>query len=775
MTNPSLKSATAGIVPMLCLLCFLCLPSLTAEAQETAAAEAPLRNGTGEISGGIEGVVRDADSGELLPLVNIRIVNMLTGTSSELDGSFRLTELPPGRYALSASYVGYGDFLIENIEVIAGRNTRVDFALQSGAVVAGEVVVTAGARSQAIKLAAASIGVITAQQIRERQITTFDQAFDEMPGVAVIRSGGANVQAFSIRGASEVAGGGIGNRVLLLIDGRPSLSPESGGALWNLVPLNSIERIEVVRGAYSSLYGSSAMGGVVNVITRKPTAAPETRLHLNYGAYNAAPRSAEYSRYNDFHTVELSHSRRLKNFSYLLDGSWKQDDGHKEKSGFDLYNFFGKTAWEFKPNHLLQISANANRMYSDAPATWFSRRQAYSVADFKKDDYQDRREFNADLFFSAMPNDRLKYTSRLYHYRNFSQFSFDDNPGNDSTNVNIGKQIVQEYSVRTHRLGNISQVDLFAGDHHYLIAGMDLKSDYVLGVPDIYLYGEHRVFSAGFYVQYEITIGEKLTATAGARFDHYNIIGEVRESNFSPKLALLYKAGPKLSLRTLLAQAFRDPPIAERFIKFEQGGGLRFQPNPGLRPERLTLSAELGAKFDPAPGLSIDAALFYNRYNNLISFQQLSAPLEPLLYQVVNLKEALMQGFEISLRRQWNNWLTMNVAYTYLDARDTSPERINNELAYKVRHTLGMSATASRDKWVLNLNSRYRSRIEEVFIYPGSEPDAVLLFNAKLSFKPSEKRSVYFAVNNIGNAQYEELERYRMPGRSFTTGLELSF
>ncbi|MCB0627341.1 MAG: TonB-dependent receptor plug domain-containing protein, partial [Saprospiraceae bacterium] len=86
------------------------------------------------------------------------------------------------------------------------------------------------------------------------------------------------VQAFSIRGASEVAGGGIGNRVLLLIDGRPALSPESGGALWNLVPLNSVERIEVVKGAYSSLYGSSAMGGVINVITHKPEAEPLTRV-----------------------------------------------------------------------------------------------------------------------------------------------------------------------------------------------------------------------------------------------------------------------------------------------------------------------------------------------------------------------------------------------------------------------------------------------------------------------------------------------------------------
>ena len=730
---------------------------------------------TAKQSGAIEGVVRDAESGEVLPLVNILVLETSTGVSSDLDGSFRIEGLRPGRYALLVSYVGYQDLRTAYVEVPAGLAVQMDIELLPTSLLMNEVVVTANSRSQAIKLAPASIGVVTRQQLRERNLVTFDQAFDEMPGVVVTRSSGANVQAFSIRGASEVAGGGIGNRVLLLIDGRPSLSPESGGALWNLVPLSSVERIEVVRGAYSSLYGSSAMGGVVNVITRKPEAQPETRLHLNYGAYGPAPRSTGYRRYNDFHSIDLSHSKRTGNFSYILDGSWKSDDGHREKTAFELINLFGKANWEFKPGHHLQLSTNYNHMYSDAPAIWLSRRQAYSVADFKKDDYQNRREFNADLYYQAMLGANLKLSSRIYHYRNASHFTFDDDSGNDSTNVNFGKQIVQEYSVRTHRIGNVTQLDLFAGDKHYLIGGVDIKRDYVLGEPDIYLYGEHRVFSAGVYLQDEINISDRLTATAGARYDYYHIIGEVKEANFSPKLALLYKAKPNLSLRMLLAQAFRDPPIAERFTKFTQGSGLAFQPNPGLRPERLVLSAETGFKWEPAPGMSFDAAMFYNRYKGLISFQQVSQPLEPLTFMVVNLSEALMQGFELSYRQRIYDFLTLNVAYTYLDARDISPERFNDELAYKVRHSLGMSATAYYKKIMLHVGSRYRSRIEEVFIYPGSEPDAVFVANARLNYKPAANRTLYVAVNNFNNAQYEELERYRMPGRSFTLGVDLSF
>jgi len=757
-----LQMAWTGLV---CLFC------LTANGQQALSA---VTNVTAEKSGSLGGQVRDAENGEPLPLATVRLSGISSMGIADTAGRFRLTNLTPGAYTLVISYLGFQEKTLENVLIQPGQNTWLDVTLEPVSLPVGEVVVTACLRSQAVKMAPASIGVVTAKQLQERQVTTFDQAFDNMPGVVVTRSGGANVQAFSIRGASEVAGGGIGNRVLLLIDGRPALSPESGGALWNLVPLGSIERIEVLRGAYSSLYGSSAMGGVVNVITRKPESTPQTRLHLNYGAYDPASQTNGYSRYNDFHTAEFSHSRSLGKFSYLVDAGWKSDDGHKEKTGFDLLNLYAKANWEIAPKYSLTLSANANRMYSDAPATWLSNKQAYSVAEYKKDDFQDRREYNADLFFKAMPNDRINYSSRLYHYRNDSRFSFDGDPGNDSTNVNFGKQIVREYSVHTWRLGNVSQIDLLLGDHH-LVAGTDLRWDYVLGTPDTFLYGEHRALGTGVFVQDEFSIWKNLTVTAGIRYDHYQIFGQVRESNFSPKLALLYQIKPDFSLRMLLAQAFRDPPIAERFIKFEQGGGLRFLPNPALRPERLTLSAEFGAKATITPGGTLDVAFFYNRYQDLISFRQLSNPLEPLLYQVVNLKEALMQGVEISYTHQWRNRLTLSVSYTFLDARDISVGRVNDALAYKVRHSLGASATARHGRFTLNLNTRYRSRIEEVFIYPGSEPDAVLVANAKLAYTFSGRHTCYLAVNNFNDAQYEELERYRMPGRSVTLGVDLRF
>lgn len=765
-TTPILRLAT---------ITFLSLRVLLAPAQPGISIATLAAPAQAQTSGSIEGVVRDAENGELLPLVHIRLADTTMGTFTQFDGSFELSGLRPGAHTLVATYVGYEEHRLERAVVRAGEKTTVSIALQPVAVIAGEVVVTATLKPQAVRLAPASIGVVTSKQIRERNITTFDQAFDEIPGVVVTRSSGANVQAFSIRGASEVAGGGIGNRVLLLIDGRPAISPESGGALWNLVPLNSIERIEVVKGAYSSLYGSSAMGGVINVITRKPEVEPEKRLHLNYGFFNRAPASAGYTAFNDFHTIEGSYSRRTGQFAYLLDAGWKANDGHREKSGFNLYNFYGKAAWQFSRNRFLQLSGNVNRIRNDTPATWFSTRQAYSVAPFRLDDYQDRRELNTDLYYYALPNSRAKYSSRFYYYHNYSRFTFDDDPDNDSTNVNIGKQLVAESSVRTQRLGNVSQIDLYTRSSHYIIAGTDAKWDHVAGLPDTVLYGRHQALSLGVYVQDEITFSEKLVATLGARFDHYNILRESIENNFSPKLAMAYNARKGLSFRMLLAQAFRNPAIAERFIKFEQGGGLRFRPNPRLRSEKLVLSVEMGSKVDIAPGASLDVALFYNRYNDLISFQQLSKPLEPLLYEVINLKAAVMQGMELSFHHRVKDFLALNLGYTFLDARDVSEGRINDELAYKVRHTFSASATAYRGPFTFNVNCRYRSRIREVFIYPGSEPDAAFIANAKLNVKIADNYNCYLAVDNIGNEQYEELERYRMPGRSYTVGGVMRF
>ena len=719
----------------------------------------------------LSGRVTDAITGEGLSYVNIHIEHSGQGTTSDLKGNFKLEGLTENQYEITFSMIGFQTIRLEQSSSESGP---ILIQMQPEIYQADEVVISASRKSQSLSLAPASVGIVTKLQMGQAGIKSFDDAFHTTNGIQVTRSSGSNVQALSIRGASEVAGGGIGNRVLLLLDGRPAITPESGGALWNLVPLGAIEKIEVIKGAYSSLFGSSAMGGIVNVITKTPDTIPHTDLHLHYGFYGHAPDYADYDHYNDFYGVDFTHSSRLKKWSYLFNLATKGNDGHRERTSFEMYSGYLKLRYDFSANRRLNISAMYSDIFNDTPASWLNFNKPYSVAEHRKDDTQYRREWNADIHYVAFAHANLKYSVRFFYYDNVSDFVFNGDPDNDSTNVNIGKQYVDEENVDVSRLGHATQFDLSSGDNHYLIGGIELQADYVNGQPDTVLYGEHKAWNIGVYVQDQITLGNQWIITAGIRFDQYKIQNTFSEANVNPKVAAVYSCSKNISVRGLVARAFRNPSIAERYTKFEQGAGLTFKPNPYLRAEKLTFSAEVGGKINLTTKLKFDLAFFYNQYKDLISYQQLAPPGEPLLFEVINLNKATMSGIEVSADYAPFHGLHILTGYTFLDARDASDKRFNDVLPYKSKHTAYLTLLTGYKNFRLSMNARGRSKIDEVFIYPGSEPDGYIILNGKASYAFNTHFSTYFSIANLTDVQYEEIERYRMDGRSFTFGVNYS-
>ncbi len=722
----------------------------------------------------ISGKIIDRDTKELISYANVSVVGTLLGAISDDKGNFKIIKIPAGRYRIKASFIGYEAGFFDPVVVEPGEVTVIDITLSPSQALAEAIIVTASRKEQTASLAPASVGVITSEDIRNKNITTFDQAVETAPSVQIIRSGGANVQAVSIRGSSEVAGAGVGNRVLLLIDGRPALSPESGGALWNLVPTNSIERVEVVKGAYSSLYGSSAMGGVINVITKKPTMTPYTKIHAEYGFYNYAPSYTGYHVFNAYNNIEFSHNQKLSSdFSLVVDAARKSSDGYKEKSAFDMYNVYGKLMYGFSNNRNLQISSNFNLINSDYPGSFLPPLQTYSVASWKKDDRQERREFSSDLYYYAIPSTQIKYSTRFYFYRNFSKYIFNGDPNNDSTNINIGHQYIDEETIKAQRIGNVTQLDYYLSKNHYLIAGTDIQYDFTDAQPGYALYGKHSASNMAGYVQDEIKLNEKLITTVGLRYDYSKIFNGYSDGNFSPKISLVYEILPDWSVRSLFAQAFRNPSIAERYIQYEQGGGITFQQNPNLKSEKLFASYELGTKFKITEFSSYDISLFWNEYKNLISYVPVAG--QSLTFEIQNLSRARMRGFEFNFNLFLQRYFTASFGYTYLDAQDRSKNRTDNTLPYKIKHSFNFSSDAMYDKFSLNVNGRHNGHIREVSIYPGSEPQAFFVLNAKVSYKFLRNQIIYIAVNNITDMQYEEIERYRMPNRSYTIGMMIEF
>jgi outer membrane receptor protein involved in Fe transport len=133
-----------------------------------------------------------------------------------------------------------------------------------------------------------------------------------------------------------------------------------------------------------------------------------------------------------------------------------------------------------------------------------------------------------------------------------------------------------------------------------------------------------------------------------------------------------------------------------------------------------------------------------------------------------------MQGFEISSDYMPWHWLHLQAGYTFLDARDQSEGRVNDVLPYKSKHTGYASASVTYEKLNVFLQARGRSDIHEVFIYPGSEPEGYVIFNSRISYALNKNFSASIGISNLTNVLYEEIERYRMEGRSLTLGVRYS-
>ncbi|MCX6601914.1 MAG: TonB-dependent receptor plug domain-containing protein [bacterium] len=242
----------------------------------------------------IYGRVADAKSGEGLLGVNLQLTEALRGTSSNADGRYHLRVPAAGTWTVRISHIGYRRQQ-QTFTIAEDESLRVDLRLVSDFLPGDEVVVTALARESTARLATTRVEVVGAAEVEERSPGTLDRALDGVPGLEAHRTGGPVVSNLSIRGSSDMLGGGVGNRTLLLVDGKPAIISDTDGASWWLYPDDIIERVEVVKGAYSALYGSNAMGGVVNLLTRSSGPREFTRLHATYGMYQRPPEWMRYT------------------------------------------------------------------------------------------------------------------------------------------------------------------------------------------------------------------------------------------------------------------------------------------------------------------------------------------------------------------------------------------------------------------------------------------------------------------------------------------------
>jgi outer membrane receptor for ferrienterochelin and colicin len=684
--------------------------------------------------------------------------------------------VPPGRYTLIVSRIGHATWRSSPLTVTAGDTTQVRVEMAPVVLQADPIVVTATRIEQTARMAPASVSVVTGDEITNQIPVTFDRAIENVAGLTAFRStGGISTQSISLRGSSDVAGGGVGNRVLLLVDGRPALNSDTGGAFWSLVPVQFVDRVEVVKGAFSSLYGSAAMGGVINVITRRPDYASAGHVEMKLGFFEKAPTNIRYT--DDLQTqseLTADYSGKRNKISYLLSASRKESDGYAQNTGYTFYDLFGKILYDISTERKLDLTLGGGNAENAYPHAWLSSAQPLEVREAYHDDRQEKQYYNVDLHYWGLSGESSRYSMRAYYFHHEQDSYFNDGDPNQDIPGN------EPYGTQTYingdKIGNILQFDTRIGERNRVVVGGDMQIDYVQSAPDSVLYGDRQINNYSLLAQDDITLLNSLAATVGLRYDWNHIVGGRTLDQLSPKIAMVWTPDDEVSVRALYGQAFRAPSIAELYLQEELGGGVAFVPNPNLTAEHLANSYELGVRWSPASIFDLDMAVFRYDYEDLIYWEEISDELGVpyTIYQVRNLNSALMQGIETTLRSTWRT-LTLTANFTYLDAQDTSPDRTDDLLAYRPKYTGAASADYVLGRWTLHGDTRYRSKIEEVFLYPRQAPDAYWVFNGALQFRVSNAWLLNVKGNNLLNEQYEELARYRLPGRNWLFGAQFSF
>src|SRR2546426_3085569 len=266
-------------------------------------------------------------------------------------GHYRLG-VPAGRVILHVTHIGFRP-IVDTVTVAAGDSLERNYLLPAAAVELQPTIVTAAKRSQLLDRAVTSVVLVSDSDLAHRAVATVDEAVNRAPGVLFLNG------QVNIRGSSGFVEG-LGSRVLLLVDGVPANQGDRGGIDWDMVPLAQVERVEVVKGAGSSLYGSSAFGGVVNLITHEIPVGWHGRVRATGGAYANPP--ADAWRFRDYTgglgglDVTGSYGTEAVRGSLTLGG--RHSDGYREQDRSDQWETAGKAEWLPQPGTRVTASGS---------------------------------------------------------------------------------------------------------------------------------------------------------------------------------------------------------------------------------------------------------------------------------------------------------------------------------------------------------------------------------------------------------------------------------
>ena len=701
-------------------------------------------------SGSIRGKII-TDKNEPLANANIIISGTQEGTSSMSDGVFEIKNVPYGAHVLEISLIGYSR---RTVPVTLNANTKpVIIILSEEIIQSRQIVVSASKYEQKVQDLPVSASILSAENISGKNYITFDEVLRFVPGIQM------NLEQVSIRGSNGYSKG-VGARVLVAVNGIPLYSGDTGDIVWELIPVTDVERVEIIKGPASSLYGSTAIGGVINIITRAASKNPVTYFRSYLGAYDNP--AYDIWKWNDnlrtFYGAEVTHSNSSGKLGYTFSFKKLDDLGYLQNSFAKRNLGYIKLNYDFTPQNHLTFFADFLNMNRGNFLYWKDSRNALIPPDDQNGNTVKSNRLFAGLIYHHYLNDNVyaELKSSYYH----TKF--------DGYGVELTESVADLFR-------NELSANMILSDAAVLTSGIELSNS---SISSIKLFGSSKFFGVGAYSQIEFKGISKLIATLGLRWD-YMKLDTIKSANaVTPRIGLNYKASEDLIFRASFGTGFRAPTPAEVFASTAISSGISVKENPNLKAE-VSASVEAGAIYNYSKDLSFDLALYQTDYNDFIEANLVDGT----TIQFINLSRARIQGIEFTA-----NWspipslLKFTAGYNYMWARDLEK---NIAMKYRPLNSVTAQARFSPYPFDFGIDFRYSGRVEEIddlfsrLVVPDGDkrvPIYVTDLSAGYNFLlGSAPAKVYLNAKNIFNYNYVEFMGNIAPIRNYSVSLELFF
>lgn len=617
--------------------------------------------------------------GEHIPFASIYLEGTTTGTTTDETGHYMLIDLPVGNYVIVAKALGYGTSKKE-VNITSNKTIEINFELEQKVMAVDEVVVTGTKTFKRSTETPVIVNVLDSKNIDAVQACNISEGLRFQPGLRIETDcQTCNYTQLRMNGL----GGGYSQ---ILINGRPVFSPLVGLYGLEQIPANMVDRIEVVRGGGSALYGSSAIGGTVNVMTKIPNNSDYSigiTNHLINGTANDNVINASVTQVANKRNagIVLFANRRFreaydhKGHTINSDKSITiEKDNYSELPELRNNSFGGNLFYLPKPNHKLELHFSSLYEYryggelSDKKAhlAQQSEERVHNIfmggADYQVNFNNDNSSFIA--YFSGQYTDREHYTG-LYpsidefdavtDYIAAEQEHLTSPPYGYSSNTTLqgGTQI-------NHRVN-----DFFTGSN-VITAGMEFINDNIIDSIPAYIYGTNQsTNNLALFLQSDWKISNSFTFLTGLRTDKHNLVDH---AIFSPRLSLLYKLKDYTQFRLTWGTGFRAPQAfdADMHIAFAGGGISRISLDDNLKEERSN-SISASINFDlPKPdyiiGFTIES--FYTKLNDAFYLQPVGQDKLGEQFEKRNGPGATVQGATLELRANYNKMVQLEAGFT---------------------------------------------------------------------------------------------------------------